>query len=168
MAYPLGAVSAETTEPTGSPVTDPSDVALAREVEHHDGELVVHAERDGRGVHHLQAPVEHLDVPDARQPHRGLVLGRIGGVDAVHLGGLQDDLGPDLTDTAGALRAVEIGAEAILKATKVDGIYTADPAKDKTAVRLPRVGYIEVLSRGLQSDGHHRHLAVHGRRAADR
>jgi len=54
------------------------------------------------------------------------------------------------TDTAGALRAVEIGAEVILKATKVDGIYTADPAKDKTAVRLPRVGYIEVLNRGLQ------------------
>jgi uridylate kinase len=54
------------------------------------------------------------------------------------------------TDTAGALRAVEIGAEAILKATKVDGIYTADPAKDKTAVKLPRVGYIEVLNRRLQ------------------
>jgi len=54
------------------------------------------------------------------------------------------------TDTAGALRAVEIGAEAILKATKVDGVYTADPAKDSTAVRLPRVGYIEVLNRGLQ------------------
>ena len=54
------------------------------------------------------------------------------------------------TDTAGALRAVEIGAEVILKATKVDGIYTADPAKDQTAVRLPRVGYIEVLNRGLQ------------------
>ena len=54
------------------------------------------------------------------------------------------------TDTAGALRAVEIGAEAILKATKVDGIYTADPAKDKTAVRLPRVGYIEVINLGLK------------------
>jgi uridylate kinase len=53
------------------------------------------------------------------------------------------------TDTAGALRAVEIGAEAILKATRVDGIYTADPEKDPTAVRLPRVGYIEVLNRGL-------------------
>ncbi|HET7875546.1 MAG TPA: UMP kinase [Methylomirabilota bacterium] len=53
------------------------------------------------------------------------------------------------TDTAGALRAVEIGAEAILKATKVDGIYSADPAKDPTAVRLPRVSYIEVLNRGL-------------------
>jgi len=53
------------------------------------------------------------------------------------------------TDTAGALRAVEIGAEAILKATKVDGVYTADPARDPTAVRLARVTYIEVLNRGL-------------------
>ena len=54
------------------------------------------------------------------------------------------------TDTAGALRAVEIGAEVILKATKVDGIYTADPSKDPRAVKLPRVGYIEVLNRGLE------------------
>jgi uridylate kinase len=54
------------------------------------------------------------------------------------------------TDTAGALRAVEIGAEAILKATKVDGIYTADPNKDPGAVRLAHVSYIEVLNRGLQ------------------
>jgi uridylate kinase len=53
------------------------------------------------------------------------------------------------TDTAGALRAVEIGAEAILKATKVDGIYSADPNQDPAAVRLPRVSYIEVLNRGL-------------------
>jgi uridylate kinase len=54
------------------------------------------------------------------------------------------------TDTAGALRAVEIGAEVILKATKVDGIYTADPAKDPQATKLPKIGYIEVLNRGLQ------------------
>jgi len=54
------------------------------------------------------------------------------------------------TDTAAALRAVEVGAEAILKATKVDGIYTADPNKDPTAVKLPHVGYIEALNRGLQ------------------
>ncbi len=54
------------------------------------------------------------------------------------------------TDTAGALRAVEIGAEAILKATKVDGIYTADPATDPSATKLTRVSYIEVLNRGLQ------------------
>jgi uridylate kinase len=53
------------------------------------------------------------------------------------------------TDTAAALRAVEIGAEIILKATKVDGIYSADPLLDPQAVRLPRVTYIEVLNRGL-------------------
>ena len=54
------------------------------------------------------------------------------------------------TDTAGALRAVEIGADAIMKATKVDGIYSADPKQDKNAQRLERMTYIEVLNRGLQ------------------
>jgi len=54
------------------------------------------------------------------------------------------------TDTAGALRAVEIGADIILKATKVDGIYSADPKKDPTAERYARVSYLEVLQRGLQ------------------
>src|SRR4030095_13844510 len=54
------------------------------------------------------------------------------------------------TDTAGALRAVEIGAEAILKATKWDGISPADPPLDPAATKLPRIGYIEVLNRGLQ------------------
>jgi uridylate kinase len=54
------------------------------------------------------------------------------------------------TDTAGALRAVEIGADAIMKATKVDGIYSADPKLDASAQRLERMTYIEVLSRGLQ------------------
>jgi hypothetical protein len=48
------------------------------------------------------------------------------------------------------IRAVEIGAEAIFKATRVDGIYTADPEKDPTATKLDRVGYIEVLNRGLK------------------
>src|SRR4029434_2913758 len=54
------------------------------------------------------------------------------------------------TDTAGALRAVEIGADAIMKATKVDGIYSADPMVHKNAERLAHVTYIEVLNRGLQ------------------
>ncbi|MBI4590960.1 MAG: UMP kinase [Candidatus Rokubacteria bacterium] len=54
------------------------------------------------------------------------------------------------TDTAAALRAVEIGAEVILKATKVDGVYSADPKKDHAARRIPRLSYIEVLNRGLQ------------------
>jgi uridylate kinase len=54
------------------------------------------------------------------------------------------------TDTAGALRAIEIGADAIMKATKVDGIYTADPERDVAAERLTRMTYIDVLSRRLQ------------------
>ena len=54
------------------------------------------------------------------------------------------------TDTAAALRAVEMGAEVILKATKVDGIYTADPLVDPQAVRLAHVTYIDVLNRGLR------------------
>ncbi len=54
------------------------------------------------------------------------------------------------TDTAASLRAMEIGAEVILKATKVDGVYTADPAKDKDAVKFPTLTYLDVLKRGLQ------------------
>jgi uridylate kinase len=54
------------------------------------------------------------------------------------------------TDTAGALRAVEIGADAIIKATKVDGIYSADPARDPSAQRLAKISYLEVLSRRLE------------------
>ena len=54
------------------------------------------------------------------------------------------------TDTAGALRAIEIGADAIIKATKVDGIYSSDPKADAGAERLAKATYIEVLSRRLQ------------------
>ena len=54
------------------------------------------------------------------------------------------------TDTAAALRAVEVGAEIIFKATKVDGIYTADPVLDPKAVRLPHITYIDALNRGLR------------------
>jgi uridylate kinase len=54
------------------------------------------------------------------------------------------------TDTAAALRAVEIGADAILKGTQVDGVYSADPKKVPNAVRLERVEYLEVLQRGLE------------------
>src|SRR5512143_424711 len=54
------------------------------------------------------------------------------------------------TDTAAALRAMEIGADVILKGTKVDGVYTADPKKDPTAVKFSRLTYLEVLKKGLQ------------------
>ncbi|HEY9285097.1 MAG TPA: UMP kinase [Pyrinomonadaceae bacterium] len=54
------------------------------------------------------------------------------------------------TDSAAALRAAEIKAEVILKATKVDGVYSADPVKDKTAVRFERITYQEVLEKRLE------------------
>ena len=53
------------------------------------------------------------------------------------------------TDTAAALRAMEIKAEVVLKATKVDGVYDADPKKVPTAKRYDEITYLEVLSRGL-------------------
>jgi uridylate kinase len=53
------------------------------------------------------------------------------------------------TDTTAALRANEIGAEVILKATKVDGIYTADPFKDPKATRYDRINFAEALSKRL-------------------
>lgn len=54
------------------------------------------------------------------------------------------------TDTAAALRAVEIQADVILKGTRVDGIYTADPEKDKTATRYDEVSFDEAITRNLK------------------
>jgi uridylate kinase len=53
------------------------------------------------------------------------------------------------TDTAAALRGVEIGAQVVLKATKVDGIYTADPKKDPSATRFDRISFDEAIARNL-------------------
>ena len=53
------------------------------------------------------------------------------------------------TDTAAALRGAEIGAEIVLKATKVDGIYTADPKKDPTATRYDAISFDDAISRNL-------------------
>ena len=54
------------------------------------------------------------------------------------------------TDTAAALRGAEIGADIVLKATKVDGVYSADPNKDKSAVRYSTISFDEAISRQLQ------------------
>ncbi|MGA2952424.1 MAG: UMP kinase [Caulobacteraceae bacterium] len=54
------------------------------------------------------------------------------------------------TDTPAALRAAEMGCDALLKGTSVDGVYTADPKKDPSAQRFDRLGYSEVLSRNLK------------------
>jgi uridylate kinase len=54
------------------------------------------------------------------------------------------------TDTAAALRGAEIGAEVVLKATKVDGVYSADPKKDPTALRYSTISFDDALARNLQ------------------
>lgn len=54
------------------------------------------------------------------------------------------------TDTAAVLRAIEIGADAILKATKVDGVYSSDPQKDTSAKKFEHLRYIDVLNKRLQ------------------
>ncbi len=54
------------------------------------------------------------------------------------------------TDTAAALRALEIKAQVILKATKVDGVYTADPLVDKTSKKFSSIKYLDVIKRGLK------------------
>jgi uridylate kinase len=54
------------------------------------------------------------------------------------------------TDTAAALRGAEIGAEVVLKATKVDGVYTADPKKDPTATRYATISFDEAIGKNLQ------------------
>ena len=54
------------------------------------------------------------------------------------------------TDTAAALRAIELNADVILTATKVDGIYSSDPNKDKSARKFGKLSYLKVLQKGLQ------------------
>jgi uridylate kinase len=54
------------------------------------------------------------------------------------------------TDTAAALRAVEIGADVLLKGTRVNGVYSADPEKDSSAVRYDRITFEEVIGRRLK------------------
>jgi len=54
------------------------------------------------------------------------------------------------TDTAAALRALEIDAEVIMKATKVDGVYSADPMKDKQAKKFTSISYLDVIQKGLK------------------
>ena len=53
------------------------------------------------------------------------------------------------TDTAAVLRAVEVGCDIILKGTKVDGVYSADPHKDKDAIKINKLTYKDVLTNDL-------------------
>ncbi len=54
------------------------------------------------------------------------------------------------TDTAAVLRAIELGADVVLKGTKVDGIYSGDPKTDPSAIFFPRIGYMDILNQNLK------------------
>ncbi len=54
------------------------------------------------------------------------------------------------TDTAAVLRAIEVGADVVLKGTKVDGVYSGDPMKDPSATFFPRIGYMDILNKDLK------------------
>jgi uridylate kinase len=90
-----------------------------------------------------------LDIREVAEPYirrravRHLEKGRI----VIFAGGTGNPY--FTTDTAAALRAAEIGADAVLKATKVDGVYTADPAKVASASRYERLSYDDVVRQGL-------------------
>ena len=71
------------------------------------------------------------------------------------------------TDTAAALRAMEIKAEVILKATRVDGVYDADPEKVKGAKRFDANHLSRCAAKGPAGDGLDGHFAVHGQQDAD-
>jgi uridylate kinase len=54
------------------------------------------------------------------------------------------------TDTAAVLRAIEVGADVVLKGTKVDGVYSGDPKRDPNATFFPRIGYMDILNKDLK------------------
>jgi uridylate kinase len=54
------------------------------------------------------------------------------------------------TDTAAVLRAIEVGADVVLKGTKVDGVYSGDPKQDPNATFFPRIGYMDILNKDLK------------------
>ena len=67
------------------------------------------------------------------------------------------------TDTTAVLRAAELGCQAVLKATNVDGVYTADPKKDPKAKRYEKLGHQEAIEKRLAGHGFHRLRACPGK-----
>jgi uridylate kinase len=95
----------------------------------------------------VQSAIEMREVAEPfirRRALRHLEKGRV----VIFVGGTGNPY--FTTDTTAALRAMEIGAEVVLKATKVDGVYTADPKLDPTASKFDELTYIDVLSRRLK------------------
>lgn len=110
--------------------------------------LALQSALEDMGVHtRVMSAVEIASVAEPyirRRAMRHLEKGRV----VIFAGGTGNPF--FTTDTAGALRAIEIGAQVYIKATKVDGIYTADPMKDPAARHLPNISYRDVLVEDLK------------------
>jgi len=110
--------------------------------------LALQAALEERGLPtRVQSSIEMREIAEPfiqRRAMRHLEKGRI----VIFAGGTGNPYFS--TDTAAALRAVEIRADVIMKATKVDGVYNADPIKDKKAVMFNKVSYIDVLTKNLK------------------
>ena len=103
-------------------------------------------ERQGTGVRVMSALQIHEVCEDyiRRRAVRHLEKGRV----TIFAAGTGNPF--FTTDTAASLRAIEIGADVLIKATKVDGVYSADPVKDPKAVRYPALSFDQVLSDDLR------------------
>jgi uridylate kinase len=91
-------------------------------------------------IHMAQIAEPYIPLRAIRQLEKGRVVVFAAGIGAPYFS----------TDTTAAQRALEIGAQAILKGTKVDGVYTADPHVDPTAERFESIEYLDVLREGYQ------------------
>jgi len=109
--------------------------------------LALQDELERRGIQtRIQSaiPISSLEMLDPRRALRHLEKGYV----VIFAGGTGNPF--VTTDTAAALRASEIGADLLLKATNVDGVYTGDPKMEPNAKRLKRISYEEIITKGLK------------------
>ncbi|MFT7899326.1 UMP kinase [Tenacibaculum ascidiaceicola] len=110
--------------------------------------LALQSALEDEGIYtRLQTAIEIKEIAEPyikRRANRHLEKGRV----VIFGGGTGNPY--FTTDTAAVLRAIEINADAILKGTRVDGIYTADPEKDKDAVKYKNITFKDVIEKGLK------------------
>jgi uridylate kinase len=110
--------------------------------------LAMRMELEGQGIEAVV--LSGLAIPAACEQftQRGMIAHRNKGRVVIFAGGTGSPY--FTTDTGAALRAAEFGADAIFKGTQVDGVYSADPKKDKNAVRYEHLSHLEVLEKELE------------------
>jgi len=110
--------------------------------------LVLQDALEHKGVHtRVQTAIQMQELAEPyirRRAIRHMEKGRV----VIFVGGTGNPY--FTTDTTAALRAIEMGAEVILKGTKVEGVYSSDPKKDKSAKKFDKLKYIDVLKMGLK------------------